>query len=380
MAKLTRWTMPVFAGSAAQDETSVFGTMKTSPEYTSDVAAAIDTQAYNNGWTDAVEIGYAPFLEDMNSLQRAITYQISYNQQQGIPEWASDTEYYKGSVVKLNTANGMQIYSSLVDNNVGNLVSDNTKWKLLIDSANSYVTTNTAQTISGTKTFATPVANKVGGTYSNYATGNQTYMNINAYDSTNKLTGFVDCYTRTDGTTETRLITFDANNPNKYSWLASQVDANGNALTSAPTPAFNSNDNNIATTAWVKNLFATLFPVGSIYITTQNTGTCPLASIISGSQWELVATDRALWGGNGWNAHSWIAAGLPNITGSHGGADTNSRWVNGCFYDAGDVTSGGGHGGGWAVGFDASRSSSIYGQSSTVQPPAYRVNVWRRIA
>ena len=30
--------------------------------------------------------------------------------------------------------------------------------------------------------------------------------------------------------------------------------------------------------------------------------------------------------------------------------------------------------------FDASRSSSIYGKSSTVQPPAYIVNVWRRTA
>ena len=32
------------------------------------------------------------------------------------------------------------------------------------------------------------------------------------------------------------------------------------------------------------------------------------------------------------------------------------------------------------AGIDASRSSSIYGQSSTVQPPAYVVNIWRRTA
>ena len=29
---------------------------------------------------------------------------------------------------------------------------------------------------------------------------------------------------------------------------------------------------------------------------------------------------------------------------------------------------------------DASRSSSIYGNSTTVQPPAYVVNIWRRTA
>lgn len=154
MAKLTRFTLPVFAGSATQTQTSVFGTMKTSPEYTTDVAAAINTQAYSDGWFEAIELGYAPFVEDMNSLQRAITYQISYGQQQGIPEWASDTEYYVGSFAKLNTATGAQVYCSLVDNNVGNLVSDTTKWKLVLDTANTCVTVNTTQTITAEKTFS----------------------------------------------------------------------------------------------------------------------------------------------------------------------------------------------------------------------------------
>ena len=30
--------------------------------------------------------------------------------------------------------------------------------------------------------------------------------------------------------------------------------------------------------------------------------------------------------------------------------------------------------------FDASRSNSIYGNSNTVQPPAYIVNIWERTA
>lgn len=38
----------------------------------------------------------------------------------------------------------------------------------------------------------------------------------------------------------------------------------------------------------VSNLLSSLYPVGSIYIGTQTT--CPLASLISGSQWELVST------------------------------------------------------------------------------------------
>lgn len=39
---------------------------------------------------------------------------------------------------------------------------------------------------------------------------------------------------------------------------------------------------------WIYNVLSTLYPVGAIYIGTQST--CPLASLISSSQWELVST------------------------------------------------------------------------------------------
>lgn len=38
----------------------------------------------------------------------------------------------------------------------------------------------------------------------------------------------------------------------------------------------------------MNNLLSTLYPVGSIYIGTQNS--CPLATLIAGSQWQRVAT------------------------------------------------------------------------------------------
>lgn len=157
MAKLTRVTQPIFASAAAVNETSVFGTMKTSAQYTANIADSINTVAFTKGWSDAVELDYAPFMEDMNTVQRAITYQIAYSQQEGIPEWASDTTYFKGSWAKYNATDGAQIYESLVDNNTGNLVSDTTKWKLVLDTANGYVTTNTAQTITGAKTFSSMI-------------------------------------------------------------------------------------------------------------------------------------------------------------------------------------------------------------------------------
>lgn len=133
-----------------------------------------------------------------------------------------------------------------------------------------------------------------------------------------------------------------------------------------------------------ENSLGKVYPVGSIYIGTQPT--CPMASLIAGSQWELVAQDRALWGGDGTNANQTIAAGLPNITGEFSGRCliNNSTSTSGAFYQSStyntQLAGGSDSNHNRTFAFDASRSNSIYGSSSTVQPPAYRVNVWRRIA
>lgn len=161
MAKLTRVTQPIFASDAAVNETSVFGTMKTSAQYTANIADSINTVAFTKGWSDAVELDYAPYMEDMNTVQRAVTYQIAYNQQEGIPEWASDTTYYKGSWAKYNAANGAQIYESLVDNNTGNLVSDTTKWKLVYDTTNSAITSIVGANLTASRALVSNGSGKV---------------------------------------------------------------------------------------------------------------------------------------------------------------------------------------------------------------------------
>lgn len=76
-----------------------------------------------------------------------------------------------------------------------------------------------------------------------------------------------------------------------------------------------------------------------------------------------------------------VEAGLPNITGGF----NKTKWdsANGAFYfvGSGGTNSNAASGGsGSYVGFDASRSNSIYGKSTTVQPPAYLVNIWKRTA
>lgn len=151
---------------------------------------------------------------------------------------------------------------------------------------------------------------------------------------------------------------------------------------------FVSNPNYIDGEHWgyvSENALEKVYPVGSIYIGTQST--CPMASLISGSQWELVAQNKALWGGDGTNANTSIDAGLPNILGTWAAncvtATNSSIATTGALYNtkasklSSDVVSASASGG---IGLDASLSNSIYGNSDTVQPPAYCVNVWRRTA
>ena len=124
------------------------------------------------------------------------------------------------------------------------------------------------------------------------------------------------------------------------------------------------------------------YPVGSIYMTV---GADP-ASIFGGT-WTLVAGERVLMGaGGGHSAGAYIDAGLPNITG-----DISDLFVGHSFGNTNGVFSAsspnyntkyssGSQSGFGGVYFNASRSSPVYGRSSTVQPAAYYVNIWQRIS
>lgn len=77
-------------------------------------------------------------------------------------------------------------------------------------------------------------------------------------------------------------------------------------------------------------------------------------------------------------ANKRIVAGLPNITGYISGDDYKMAQIGGAFYFSG--TASGSHqetvsGSFNIVRFDASRSSSIYGKSTTVQPPTRTVQI-----
>lgn len=152
----------------------------------------------------------------------------------------------------------------------------------------------------------------------------------------------------------------------------------------APTQATTDDSTKIATTAFVNSVITatlqSMYPVGSVYIGTQNT--CPMSALFG--TWTLVASGKALWTGDGTNGDTTIAAGLPNIT-FKGGSETvcTTTWTNGAMKATRDATHAAGGGNTVPFGhldFDASRSNAIYGASTTVQPPAYVVNVWKRTA
>ena len=124
------------------------------------------------------------------------------------------------------------------------------------------------------------------------------------------------------------------------------------------------------------------FPVGSIY---QSTDPTSPAALFGGS-WEEIASERVLMGASSTHAAgTTVKAGLPNITGTLSD-------VMGSFYaypsgsgafsvkGIGRSLENGSSGNYGNISFDASKSNAIYGRSTTVQPAAYYVHIWRRVA
>lgn len=132
-------------------------------------------------------------------------------------------------------------------------------------------------------------------------------------------------------------------------------------------------------------------PVGSLYISENATSPAELY----GGTWERIE-NCTIWGASDTHpAGTTVEAGLPNITG-----ELISR-PSGSSSTGGSITAGYGafmlvpaSAGGNDVPlsfqsglispdkikFDASNVSSIYGASTTVQPPAYCTYIWRRVA
>lgn len=128
------------------------------------------------------------------------------------------------------------------------------------------------------------------------------------------------------------------------------------------------------------------YPVGAIYMSTDSTSP---ASIFGGS-WQSIASERVLMGvSSSHGAGSTVDAGLPNISsGSDAALDIQGSWgAPACRAPFAQTWQGNSElsSSTWSstpkvisARFDASLCNSIYGRSSTVQPAAYYVYMWRR--
>ena len=134
------------------------------------------------------------------------------------------------------------------------------------------------------------------------------------------------------------------------------------------------------------------YPVGSIFQTVSTTSPAALF----GGTWEQIASDRVLMGASRSHAAgTTVKAGLPNITGSlsetsNDGKTTPFRGNKNAISSIGALAVieasspycgfAGYEGSAYDISFNASRSNAIYGRSTTVQPAAYYVHIWRRVA
>ena len=134
------------------------------------------------------------------------------------------------------------------------------------------------------------------------------------------------------------------------------------------------------------SVISNMYPVGAIYMSTSSTSP---ASLFGGS-WQSIASERVLMGvSSSHGAGSTVDAGLPNISsGSDAALDIQGSWgAPACRAPFAQTWQGNSElsSSTWSstpkvisARFDASLCNSIYGRSSTVQPAAYYVYMWRR--
>jgi len=129
MTKITRATQQILGSTAAGTDVSQFGSKSAgSPTYTKDPATIMALSQFLTGFR-AVTTSNAPYIQDMNAAFLAITSQIAYLLQEGVPEYDSSTNYFINSIVKKSGT--ADLYKSLTDNNLGNALTNGTYWQIV---------------------------------------------------------------------------------------------------------------------------------------------------------------------------------------------------------------------------------------------------------
>lgn len=246
------------------------------------------------------------------------------------------------------------------------------------------------------------------------APGSDTYIGLASLQDKNSRAAAGVNYARyKNGNVKSYLFCYANDTSTKNVNIGCGYDAAGNWFTYAPTPATSDVSDKIATTKFVKNyVSAHAVPPGAMMPYAGN-GAVPNGWLLCNGAAVSRVTFAALFAiigttygtGNGSTTFnlpnlvgrfvegasgvvSYVEAGLPNITGSflgdntqigtsHETRDGRQHPPAGAFYMAEnikryDLHSDGDNCGGGVLGFNAARSSAVYGRSSTVQPAALR--------
>lgn len=270
---------------------------------------------------------------------------------------------------------------------------------------NNYVTTNTQQDISGNKIFTQkgePFCIKDARFDNTKTPTAQIFNSIVLRDKNDKDVGMLQFEHNPSDHHLVRIsaIAQNTNGSNIYAPLSVSIKSNGTTKTECPTPASNSNDNSIATTAWINTKISANqanVPTGAIipfagssipagYLlcngaTVSRTTYANLFKVI-GTTWGAGdgsttfklpdARGRFPEGANG-NLGTYHNAGLPNITGAASFGFRNDwqksasgalSWSNASFQGLCDFPTQVGI----TLNLKANSSSTLYGKSTTVQP------------
>ena len=134
-----------------------------------------------------------------------------------------------------------------------------------------------------------------------------------------------------------------------------------------------------------KGLLNLIFPIGSVYLSIEDAS----PAMLLGGTWAKIEEGKALWTASE-QAGEILNAGLPNIRGSIGSTTSGVNGVYSNMATSGALSFTAGNAdrpaysttnGGSTLNFNANDSNAIYRDDvSTVQPPAYTIFAWRRVA
>ena len=326
MERIERSTQKVFAGESGTESIAVFGSMKTgNPIYTDNIED-LQSSDYEQGWEEGIVANEAPFLEEMNGVQYVLSKQIAYGFQEGMAEYDAGTTYYIGSWCKgIDETGRRSIYESLTDNNLGNPLTDSSKWEKVDlgggggSSLPLFTPMVFDRVLTGTEAVGWALQGSLVSSVYSSAVNDVKQAYSNGVQTTYR---GISCKRAADG---------------RYIADISQKSA-------------------------VDELFSTT-GVADFYILDEANNEFYLPR----SKWfNQFTLDTDL-------VNNFNEAGLPNITGSLGLMGFTNYVSNaGAFYKTGELEGGTFGGGNNRSGFtfDASLSNPIYGKSDSVQPPS----------